>query len=99
MGAISACLEYSAPYVLAEINKFQVPVLLDSGSVFSVLSNDFVKLLGLTVQPSTLQCNCVTAQPITLLGSVKVNVKISHFSWPISIFGCPGFDLSCYSWG
>ena len=83
MGAISACLEYSAPYVLAEINKFQVPVLLDSGSVFSVLSNDFVKLLGLTVQPSTLQCNSVTAQPITLLGSVKVNVKISHFSWPI----------------
>jgi hypothetical protein len=77
----------SSPTVLAQITKLHLPVLLDSGSVRSLISFQHFRELsrtGLELSRLSKEITCVTAlgQSIQIIGEVKVSLKIQGFSWP-----------------
>jgi hypothetical protein len=77
----------SSPNVLAQIARLHLPVLLDSGSVCSLISVQHLRDLsrgGPDLRLLSNQVTCVTAsgQSLQIVGEVKLSLKIQGFSWP-----------------
>jgi hypothetical protein len=73
--------------VEAQVAKLHLPVLLDSGSVRSIISLRHFQQLNfkgpqLKLTPTELYCVSASEQSLEIVSEVKVILKIHGFSWP-----------------
>jgi hypothetical protein len=75
------------PRIEAQVGRLHIPVLLDSGSVRSLVS--FRHFLQLTLGgaerklvPTEVNCVSASGQNHEIVGEVQVTLKIGGFSWP-----------------
>ena len=84
---ISAILSSQLAYAGVEIKENVVSALLDSGSFVNVISREMLQsLYGFLplLTPTNLTCASVACQNLDVLGTVKLKIRISSFTWYVN---------------
>ena len=81
---ITALLSTQLAYAEVEINNKAVSALLDSGAYVNVIAwSSLRELCGFDPQlkPTSLPCASVASQSLDVMGTIKLKIRISDFTW------------------